>query len=135
MQPSPAGACARRALCTSRIRKTIKAAADKPSLAESRLLKTPDDMLPSLYAQIRELRERKRAAEAQLAAQSRLGAASEAAIAADCRTYEKILREIRLDIQSDDPLVVRHAIERIVTKIEVFSKPVTKRTPGMSPRT
>jgi chromosome segregation ATPase len=119
----------------SRLRRRIKSVSEKISLAETRLLKTPDDMLPALYKQIRDLREQKQAAEAQLAAQARLGESSEEAIAADCRTYEKLLREIRRDIHSDESPDVRNALEKIVDKIEVFSRPVTRRTPGMSPRT
>jgi len=119
----------------TRLRKSIDGLNEKFSRADSRVMDAPDDMLPMLYKKIRELRDQKQSAEAQLAAELRLSSVTETAIAADCQTYERELLRIREELASDDTAVVRNALERIIVRIELFSKPVIKRLPGMSPRT
>lgn len=109
------------------LRATIAGIRKKLEKAEARLLDLPDDMVATVVKQIRELRAQQAAAEIELSAVARLGSVTEDAIAADVGKYVAELRRLRRDIGNSNPLIARAAIASIVSRIEVFSEPITDR--------
>ena len=107
-------------------KKALEDVIKKLSKAEERLLETPDDMLPALYRQIRILQEKRQQIEADSAASIGAATVSEAAVAAEANSLVATMKRLREDVRNDDPAVVRAAIEAIVDRIEVWSKPVAE---------
>lgn len=101
--------------------------AGKIAKAETRLLELPPDMLDAVCRQIRELRCQADALAQELLAGQRIHSLSESAVAQDATRVVKFLQAIRSDLSSEDAATMRAAVSRLVERIEIFSKPTTKR--------
>jgi site-specific DNA recombinase len=107
------------------LRKTVADAEAAIAKAERRVLSAPDDMLPMLYSQIRELRERLDSARSSLTAQTRVAAVSEKAVAEDAKALVAALRQAREDLASIDPAVARQTLARLLDRAVVYARPVS----------
>jgi len=116
-----------RARSVAALQATIDKAAKQIAAAESRLLDTPDDMLPALYAQIRKLRDRQTEAQAELAQADRMAAISEKAVAEDGRAIVAHLRKLRSQLRAEDVALARRAIDTAASRIAVFTQPAESR--------
>lgn len=93
--------------------------------AEGRLADAPDDMLDTLYKQIRTLRDQQAAIQANLGTQARLADISERAVAEDGRAIVATLRGLRGKIREADPATVRHALAAMIERVDIVTEAVT----------
>jgi site-specific DNA recombinase len=113
-----------------RLAKTLTDIDAKIAKAEDRLLDVPPDMEQALYRKIRELKATQLELKTEIAASNRFGELSERVIAEQGRLLIERLRDIREQVKSGEPALIRVALEKVVERITIHTTENPDYKPG-----